>query len=80
MAVLLKLCQHTQAKGKHGESCADVGEDATAACIRAYRSGNIKNAKAKFYRQASKNLNQKIQRAARQRKRQEGKETERRNR
>jgi len=69
-AALMSLCEHTNRKGKHGESCEDVGVEATAACIKEWRNGNCTAAKAKFHRQASKNLNQKTQRAIRQEKKQ----------
>lgn len=62
---LIVMCAYSRMKGKHGESCEHVGADATEAAIREFRSGQHASAQARFHRQASKNLNQKNQRAQR---------------
>jgi hypothetical protein len=59
---LHKLCEYSNGRGRHGESCANVGAPATAKFIREYHNGNTKGAKESFHRLASKNLNQKVNR------------------
>jgi hypothetical protein len=63
--VLHTLCEYSNGKGRHGESCANVGPPATEKAIRVYRSGNARGAKESFHRQASKNLNQAVNRERR---------------
>jgi hypothetical protein len=63
--VLHALCEYSNGKGRHGESCANVGPPATEKAIRVYRSGNTRGAKESFHRQASKNLNQAVNRERR---------------
>jgi hypothetical protein len=63
--VLHTLCEYSNSKGRHGESCANVGAPATEMAIRKYQSGNTKGAKESFHRLASKNLNQSINRERR---------------
>lgn len=62
-SALVSMCQYSRRKGRHGESCADVGDSAMEKAIGEYRSGSHAHASQAFQRLASKNLNQKRNRA-----------------
>jgi hypothetical protein len=59
-----ELCAYTRNKGLRGESCADVKAVGIHAAIAEYRV-NERKAMGKFHRLASKNRNQKMNRALR---------------
>lgn len=60
---LASLCAYSREKGKPEESCAHVAAKGTSDAIRMWRNGNHQRAQSAFHRLASKNLNQKINRA-----------------